>query len=221
MPLNPTPSTWEISTDFATLPLSTDWDDAALFHTLFRTDRFPAPTDFTDVQLRQVSAALWTAPTGRTLDLSNPDNLSKCFDQWNEIATNPTFHSLRAALTSYVALTRLEDWHLDLLSMKKRGASNQEIQSHLSTTYQRLYNINYISTIYHQKILKSIAETAAIHYSVVSNLFFPENFKQCKDCGQWFLKDEFFFVHKKKSSDGFECRCKACTKLQRERRKNG
>lgn len=53
----------------------------------------------------------------------------------------------------------------------------------------------------------------------MENIFFPENFKTCKDCGRVFLRNELNFVRKSKSSDGFSPRCKECEKLLRERRK--
>ena len=52
----------------------------------------------------------------------------------------------------------------------------------------------------------------------MENLCFPENFKQCKDCGEVLLMDEISFVKRSRSKDGFSPRCKRCEKIKRDAR---
>ena len=85
----------------------------------------------------------------------------------------------------------------------------------INEKYGTSYNDNYISTIFHQKILPQIAQAATDHYEIVKNLFFPENFKVCKDCGRPLLRDPEIFTRQKKANDGFAPRCKACEKKRR------
>ena len=67
-----------------------------------------------------------------------------------------------------------------------------------------------------KKILPQIAETAAFHKEVCENLFFPENFKKCIDCGETLLLTERNWVRRRRANDGFAPRCKKCEKIRRK-----
>ena len=101
--------------------------------------------------------------------------------------------------------------------MKLKFKQNSEIASYVNKTYNKSYNDNYISTIFHQKIISSIAEAAREHREIMENIFYPENFKKCKDCGKTLLMNTDNFVRQKKSNDGFSPRCKRCEKEKRSR----
>ena len=68
------------------------------------------------------------------------------------------------------------------------------IADYINKKYGKNYNENYISTIYHQKILAAIADAATNHYNVIKNVFYPENFKYCIDCGRLLLMDTNNFM---------------------------
>lgn len=106
----------------------------------------------------------------------------------------------------------------EILQMKMRHCTNQQIVDVINPKYGKTYNINYISTIFRQKILKEIAAAVTYHKDIVVNLPFPENFKKCKDCGNILLKDPRNFTHKTTVKDEWANRCKNCDK---KRRKNG
>ena len=101
--------------------------------------------------------------------------------------------------------------------MKLAHKLNAEIASFLNKKYDNHYNENYISTLFHQKLIPQIAAAAVAHREIAENLFFPENFKKCRDCGQVLLLNSDNFVRQKKSMDGFAPRCKRCEKVKRSR----
>ena len=103
--------------------------------------------------------------------------------------------------------------------MKIRKVQNQDIADFVNKKYGKKYRANYISTLYCKKCLGSIAQTAKRHREVLENVFFPENFKKCKDCGKVLLVDEENFVRRSRSNDGFSPRCKKCEKIKRENKK--
>ena len=114
----------------------------------------------------------------------------------------------------YENLAQLEPLHKDLLDWKIQKKSNAEIQQLIKEKYNHLYQTNYISTLY-CKTLDNIAEAAAFHRTVCEALFFPENFKKCKDCGRSLLLTSRDWVKRQRSRDGFSPRCKHCEKLKR------
>ena len=101
--------------------------------------------------------------------------------------------------------------------MKLAHKLNSEIASFLNKKYDKHYNENYISTLFHQKLIPQIAQAAIEHRDIAENLFFPENFKKCRDCGRVLLLNADNFVRQKKSMDGFAPRCKKCEKLKRSK----
>jgi len=86
-------------------------------------------------------------------------------------------------LQFYEAAARLSDLQRELLHMKISQNSNNQIKEYINKKYGTTYNENYISTIYRQKILPTIAQAATFHRFAIENIFYPENFKKCKDCG--------------------------------------
>ncbi len=122
-----------------------------------------------------------------------------------------TFEYFRAAAD----LTPIQN---DVLQMKMKRDSNAHIMNVINSTYGTTYNSNYISTIYKQKALTKIAEAAQHYADVIANLDKPQNFKVCTQCGRPLLICEENFMRKAKSRDGFESRCKKCSKLARTKK---
>ena len=81
------------------------------------------------------------------------------------------------------------------------------------------YTANYISTIFRQKIIHRINDSARFHALIVENMCFEENFKKCSNCGEWLLIDAENFVRKARSKDGFSSKCKRCDRAERQNKK--
>ena len=105
--------------------------------------------------------------------------------------------------------------------MDFKKEKNQNIAFYINKKYGKTYTVNYISTIFRQKIIREINEAAQYHEELISNIFFPENFKKCNYCGEILLCSTHNFVKKSRSKDGYANRCKRCDKKIREQAKNG
>ena len=218
----PTPTTF-LDADIAVLPFglvgSTD-----LSRKIFCADRFPIPSDFNDTELRAISSMLFAPRESKKFfDFRELEHLYNAFlqfelllDHANREEVESTLKSFLDTLNFYTMRAGLSDLHLDLLKFKTLGWKNQKIADVINEKYGKTYNVNYISTIFRQKILRQIAAAAAHHYEVMDNIFFPENFKKCKDCGETLLLTPDNFMRKAKSKDGYSIRCKKCDKARRK-----
>lgn len=214
--------------EISVLPVGIPQRVGAIYAKLFNPDRFPVPSDFTESELKTLSQILWTSPSQSKLqfDFSNSDHLYKLFGMWDILVDEaeeapidsglPYF--LRAA-SMYRTLAALDPIQNDIFELKLQKKLNQDIADFINTKYKKNYQANYISTLYCKKCLGKIANAAKRHREILENLFFPENFKKCKDCGKTLLRDEENFVRRHRSSDGFSPRCKSCEKILRELRK--
>ena len=215
----------EFGDDIPILPLSICYN-APLYKKLFNPNRFPAPEDFTDSELQKISSILWT-PAQYSLeafDFSNSKHLYKLYEtigtlrekvEDEELDENSTLVQFLNTAAAYEGLAQLEPLHKDILNWKIEKKTNPEIQSLIQEKYHHLYQQNYVSTLY-KKTLDTIAETAAFHRTVCENLFFPEEFKKCKDCGRSLLLTNRDWVKRARSKDGFSPRCKHCEKIKRD-----
>ena len=173
------------------------------------------PQNFGEKDLRALSKVLWKRiDPDATFDFRKEQNLLKFLELREDFRDTP----LQQVFTYYAREANLSDSQNDLLRMKLRGVPNIQIAQTLNETYGSHYTDNYISTIYRQKIIPQIAETARIHRELLENLFFPENWKACIGCGRTLLRNKDFFVRKSRSSDGFTGRCKICDKEERARK---
>lgn len=199
-----------------------------LIERILRPDRFPEPSDLSESDLALLSTTLWARPhstPAHTIDFSSVEFLDKFCGLYLDLedfcAENPdsTLHLLFFYFTTYAALAPLKPFHRRILDLKLHRNSNVQIQHILREEFNRSYTLNYISTLYRQTILPSIAATVMRHREVLENLFFPENFKTCIDCGRTLLRNGDNFMRKSKVKDGFSPRCKECEKILRDRRK--
>lgn len=210
------------------LPIGIPYNDSIFYAKIFNKERFPIPDDFTESELKKLSTLLWrpTPPSNRYFDFSNSQHLYKLFDMWDLLqdeVTEANFESnlgyfLRAA-SMYRTLAALDPLLNDILNSKIQKKSNQDIADLINSKYNKKYQPNYISTLYCKKCLGGIADAARRHREVLENLFFPENFKKCKDCGAILLLNEENFVKRHRSKDGFSPRCKKCEKILRDSKK--
>ena len=200
--------------------------DSALSQKIFGD---PRPGIFTDEELKEISNLLWEDKhTSLILDFTEEKHLLNLFgaraDLYDAYEEDPyeiygPVASIVSTLKYYEERANLTDLQKDLLELKLEHKPNSEIATYLNNKYDKSYNDNYISTIFHQKIIPSVANAARQHRELMENIFFPENFKKCRDCGQVLLICSDNFVRQKKSSDGFSPRCKACEKKKRSRYK--
>lgn len=200
-----------------------------LWEKVFREDRYPIPKDFRVDELEEISRYLWEEKEKwkYSLDLENPQHWLKILGQYDDMrATMESKVDVESNLAAfartiefYAARANLDPMHREILEMKIAHLGNSEIAEKINAKYAKKYNMNYISTLFCQKIVGELVKAVTMHREIVENLFFEENFKVCKDCGGVFLLDERNWVRKSRSSDGFSPRCKSCEKILRERRK--
>lgn len=101
--------------------------------------------------------------------------------------------------------------YMDLITYKIDGLQNVEIQKKLEETYDIKYSVEYISSLWRNKIPKIIAETAQKRWL---NWHYTEEekgtWKKCSRCGQIKLAHNKFFSKNKSSKDGYYSICKDC-----------
>lgn len=213
-----------IGEDIAAYPLGLK-DKTQLSQLLFQKQLYPAL--FNERELQLISSSIWKEKQENILDFTNPEHLLQIYkmraDLLEEQERDPDLFYCAAGavidtLIYYEQQAQLSSLQKDILEAKLHKTSNICIAERINAAYGKTYNDNYISTIFHQKILPQIAQAAINHYEIVKNLFFPENFKKCKDCGEILLINADNFVRQKKSTDGFAPRCKKCEKIKRDKR---
>jgi len=192
------------------------------------------PSSYTEEDLKDISNFYWNKQKEKEkistypyyLDFTNLEHLYQFLllyfevkDLSLETSLEGTTDKLISTLNYYISMTDLSEIYLEILQLKIRRKKNQEIADYINQKYDKSYTANYISTIFKQKIIKKINESAVLHEKIISNIFFPENFKKCTCCGKVLLRDTDFFVKKTRASDGFTSRCKKCDKEARNRRK--
>lgn len=203
-------------------------DGSKLSGKIFNAEREPAPSDFEPEELQTISKLLWKKQTKIYIDFTKPEHVLNIYlmraDLEDQQLEDP--HNIYGAaarlldtLKYYETRANLTPLQKDLLELKLHNTPNLEIAKQINKTYNKSYNENYISTIFHQKIIPSVAEAAVSHREILENIFYPENFKKCKDCGKVLLMVSNNFVKQKKSSDGFSPRCKQCEKIKRSKYK--
>lgn len=182
------------------------------------------PSAFSYPELTQISKHYWSKkPSALYFDFENPEHLYNLLtipDLEDNLPFDSTFPELIHTLHYYIAIADLPSIYQEILQMKLERRKNSRIAVAINTKYNKSYSANYISTIFRQKIIKQIAETASYHRKIVENLFFPENFKRCNSCGRVLLKDQYNFVRKTRATDGYSNRCKVCDHKDRAKRRH-
>ena len=211
-----------IGTDIEVRPVGL-FDSSLLSKKIFAETLIPQ--SFSEIELQKVSDILNTAPKSKlVLDFSIPGHLLEIYKNIeilqeaaeqdpDELSSSAA--SIVRTLRFYESRAKLNEIQKDVLKLKVNGMSNMRIADIINKKYNTSYNDNYISTIYRQKVLIAISKAALLHKRVIENVFFPENFKVCKDCGRPLLRDPEIFTRQKKANDGFAPRCKICEKKRR------
>ena len=187
------------------------------------------PSNFTENQLSDISNYYWTKKSDQKLDsrsihFTDLETVYQLFllleDFEDEIpSTLSTTPNLLNTLKFYIQEADLTEPQREILDLKIKKEKNQDIAIYINKKYGKSYTANYISTIFRQKIIPTINETAAYHEKIIQNLFFKEEFKTCIKCGRTLLRDPINFVRKSRAKDGLSNRCKCCDKKDREEKK--
>lgn len=159
-------------------------------------------------------------------DFGELEHVYELFGQLNEIEEDldalpleSNMKKLLDTLKYYIALTDLNEAQKEILDLKINKVKNQDIADQINKKYGKSYTANYISTIFRQKIIPHINETANFHALIIENMCFEENFKKCNGCGKILLIDAENFVRKSRSKDGFSTKCKKCDRADRQKKK--
>ena len=188
------------------------------------------PTTYTEKELDVLTHHYWNknscARPVLFFDFGELEHVYELFGQLVELEEEldalpieSNLGKLIATLKYYIALTDLTEAHQEILDLKINKQKNQDIADIINKKYGKSYTANYISTIFRQKIIPRINETAKFHALIIENMCFEENFKKCHGCGKWLLIDAENFVRKSRSKDGFSTKCKKCDRADREKKK--
>lgn len=197
---------------------------------LFKTEQDLNPSTYNDSDLRKVLQFYWSKKSESRpaifFDFRNLEHIYELFSQLNELEesisalpVNSNLSKLLDTLKYYIEMTDLTEAQREILDLKINKTKNQDIADIINKKYNKSYTANYISTIFRQKIIPRINETAEFHAKIIENLSFPENFKKCTGCGKILLIDPDKFVRKSRSKDGFSTRCKICDRNDRQKKK--
>lgn len=109
------------------------------------------------------------------------------------------------------ALKEKHPLYYDLLIYKIDGKQNIEIQQLLYEKHGIKHSVEYISSLWRNKIPKLIAEQAQENYLIwYYTIKEKGKWKRCSKCGQIKLAHNRFFSKNKTSKDGYYSICKAC-----------
>ena len=197
---------------------------------LFKTEETLNPSTYSEQDLEKTLKFYWDKKSESRpaiyFDFTNLEHIYELFGQLNELEDSigalpidSNLGRLLDTLKYYISLTDLTEAQREILDLKINKTKNQDIADLINKKYDKSYTANYISTIFRQKIIPRINETAEFHAKIVENLCFPENFKKCTGCGKVLLIDPDKFVRKSRSKDGFATRCKICDRNDRQKKK--
>ena len=101
--------------------------------------------------------------------------------------------------------------YFDLVVLKIDGVTNNEIQKILEERHGIKHSVEYISSLWRNKIPKLLAEQEQNNYL---NWYYTQvergKWKRCSRCGEIKLAHNRFFSKNKTSKDGYYSICKAC-----------
>lgn len=205
-------------------------DNSSFSQLIFKPFSELRPSVYSEDELRLISSFYWKLQDQRKnqnfFDFKNPDHLYGLFTHFYEVYDSiiledieETSPFLFKTLKFYLKEANLPDYLYQILDLKLKKIPNQKIADFINQKFQKTYTANYISTLFKQKIIGEINAAAAYHEELIRNLFFPENFKDCRVCGRTFLISTKNYCRKSRSKDGFSNRCKECDKDERNRKK--
>ena len=172
-------------------------------------DTYPSPDNIPAALIHSMLTYAWDTPDDElAFDFTDPTHLSVAYK-------TDLPDELLHRLTYYENLADLNPCQRAILEYRKQNISTLTITHLINQEFGKSYNSNYVSTLFHQKIIGAIAKAALIHRRCVENLPFEEEWIRCKDCGRLKLKDPYFFLRNGRNSSGYAVRCKECAKIRR------
>lgn len=225
------PQTQEFEADISVLPLGIMANNK-ISPLIFKDADHLNPSTYSEKELEMVSRFYWekkeTKPSPFTFDFRNVEHVYELFLQFFDIEDDidpdqveRNTNAFLKTLMYYVDFAELPEAQREILDFKMKKVKNQDIADYINKKYGKSYTANYISTIFRQKIIPEINATAARHEEILTNLYYPENFKECSCCGRSLLRSADNFVRKSRAKDGFANRCKNCDRLDRQAKKGG
>lgn len=204
--------------------------DNQLSKLLFRKFDVLAADKVSEKELKQISKFYWEKEnekltwTKNSFDFENLESVYQLFLQLEELGEEEqeffsTTNLLIKTLWFYIEEAELTDVQREILNLKIKKEKNQDIAFYINKKYGKTYTVNYISTIFRQKIIPAINNAASYHKQIIRSLPFDEEFKVCTKCGRRLLRDPINFVRKSRAKDGLSNHCKACDKREREEKK--
>ena len=204
--------------------------DNQLSKLLFRKFDVLAAEKVSEKELKQISKFYWEKEnekltwTKNSFDFENLESVYQLFLQLEELGEEEqeffsTTNLLIKTLWFYIEEAELTDVQREILNLKIKKEKNQDIAFYINKKYGKTYTVNYISTIFRQKIIPAINNAASYHKQIIRSLPFDEEFKVCTKCGRRLLRDPINFVRKSRAKDGLSNHCKACDKREREEKK--
>ena len=101
--------------------------------------------------------------------------------------------------------------YYDLVILKIDGMQNIDIQAELFKKHNVKHSVEYISSLWRNKIPKLLAEKAKEDYILWYYTYKEKgHWKKCSRCGQIKLAHNRFFSKNKTSKDNFYSICKEC-----------
>ena len=149
----------------------------------------------------------------------NPNHVSAIICNYNKLKQN-SYEDLNSDIRWMLAdleelidgaLKEENSMYYDILIYKIDGKSNIEIRDMLETKHGATHSLEYISSLYRNKIPKIIAEHAQNewlnwHYTNVEK----GEWKTCSKCGETKLAHNRYFSKNKTARSGYYSICKSC-----------
>lgn len=132
-------------------------------------------------------------------------------DAWSKFSSDSYY--LMEDLDNLIERTLKDKYPLyyDLLIYKIDGKQNIEIQELLNEKHGIKHSVEYISSLWRNKIPKILAEQAQEDYLIwYYTMQERGKWKRCSRCGEVKLAHNRFFSKNKTSKDGFYSICKSC-----------
>ena len=148
-------------------------------------------------------------PTHISILLKNYSQLKQ--DSWDKFNSDIKWMMIDLERVVDAALEEKYPLYYDLLIYKIDGLSNLQIQKKLNEKYGIKHSVEYISSLWCNKIPKLIAEEASNEWLVWHFTHEEEGkWKKCSRCGQTKLAHNHFFSKNSTSKDGYYSICKEC-----------
>lgn len=153
------------------------------------------------------------------LSLFNPKHISAILCNYNKLknAAESDFNAQSYFLIEQIdalissTLRGQHEMLYDILQLKIAGSQNLEIQQFIRDKYHQQHSIQYISTVWRNKIPKLLADKHQQDYLIW--YYTTQQYgkwKRCSRCGEVKLAHNKFFSKNKTSKDGWYSICKAC-----------